>query len=72
VNQWILCGIAAPRGLPAAELAARSPVFASAALAEDIGAGMRAAAAMAREGDRIVVCGSFLSVAPALQLLGLY
>jgi folylpolyglutamate synthase/dihydropteroate synthase len=47
-------------------------VFASAALAEDIGAGMHAAAAMAREGDRIVVCGSFLSVAPALQLLGLY
>jgi dihydrofolate synthase / folylpolyglutamate synthase len=72
VDQWFLCGIAAPRGLPAAELAARSPVFAAAGLADDICAGMRAAAQVAQEGDRIVVCGSFLSVAPALQQLGLY
>jgi len=72
VDQWFLCGIAAPRGLPAAELAARSPVFAAAGLADDIRAGMRQAAQVAREGDRIVVCGSFLSVAPALQQLGLY
>jgi dihydrofolate synthase/folylpolyglutamate synthase len=72
VDQWFICGIDAPRGLPAAELAARSPVFAGATLAGDIGAGMHLAAGAARPGDRIVVCGSFLAVAPALQLLGLY
>jgi hypothetical protein len=33
---------------------------------------MRQAARAARAGDRIVVCGSFLAVAPALQQLGLY
>jgi hypothetical protein len=33
---------------------------------------MRAAAAASRPGDRIVVCGSFLAVAPALAQLGLY
>ncbi len=72
VDQWVLCGIDAPRGLPAADLAARSPVFASALLTADIAAGMRAAAKAAQEGDRIVVCGSFLTVAPAMQQLGLY
>lgn len=72
VDQWFICGIDAPRGLPAAELAARSPVFAGATLAVDIGAGMRLAAGAAGPGDRIVVCGSFLTVAPALQQLGLY
>lgn len=72
VDQWFLCGIAAPRGLNALQLAQRSGVFAAATLAEDIAAGMRAAAAASRPGDRIVVCGSFLAVAPALVQLGLY
>jgi dihydrofolate synthase/folylpolyglutamate synthase len=72
VQQWFLCGISAPRGLTAAELAARSPVFAGAALVGDVAAGMRAAAAAAQPGDRILVCGSFLTVAPALTLLGLH
>ncbi|HTQ35756.1 MAG TPA: bifunctional tetrahydrofolate synthase/dihydrofolate synthase [Steroidobacteraceae bacterium] len=72
VDRWFLCGIEAPRGLTAVALAARSPVFAGAALATDIAGGMRLAAQAARPGDRIVVCGSFLAVAPALQLLGLY
>jgi dihydrofolate synthase/folylpolyglutamate synthase len=67
-----LCGIAAPRGLTAAQLAARSPHFATAGQCDDIAAGMLAAAGQARPGDRIVVCGSFLAVAPALQRLGLY
>ncbi len=48
------------------------PVFADAELASDIAAGMRQAASAARPGDRIVVCGSFLAVAPALHQLGLY
>ena len=72
VDEWILCGIAAPRGLTAAQLAARAPQFATATLEADVAAGMRTAAMRARPGDRIVVCGSFLTVAPALQLLGLY
>jgi dihydrofolate synthase/folylpolyglutamate synthase len=72
IDQWFLCGVDAPRGLSAAALAARSPVFANARLATDIAAGMREAAGAARAGDRIVVCGSFLAVAPALQQLGLY
>jgi dihydrofolate synthase/folylpolyglutamate synthase len=72
VDQWFLCGIAAPRGLTAAELAARSPVFAGASLTADIATGMRAAAGAATPGDRIVVCGSFLAVAPALAQLGLF
>lgn len=67
-----LCGIDAPRGLTAAALAARAPEFARAVQCGDIAAGMRAAAAEARPGDRIVVCGSFLAVAPALERLGLY
>ncbi len=72
VQQWFLCGISAPRGLSAAALATRSPVFADATLVGDVVAGMRAAAAAAQPGDRILVCGSFLTVAPALALLGLH
>jgi dihydrofolate synthase/folylpolyglutamate synthase len=72
VDQWFLCGIDAPRGLAAGQLAARSPVFAGAVLSSDVAEGMRRAAAAALPGDRIVVCGSFLTVAPAMQQLGLY
>lgn len=72
VDRWFLCGVDAPRGLTAAALAARSPVFEGATLAGDIAAGMAQAARAAQPGDRIVVCGSFLAVSPALQLLGLY
>jgi dihydrofolate synthase/folylpolyglutamate synthase len=71
-DRIFVCGIAAPRGLTAAQLAARAPEFAPAAQCADIAAGMHAAADEARPGDRIVVCGSFLAVAPALERLGLY
>jgi dihydrofolate synthase/folylpolyglutamate synthase len=72
VDEWVVCGIDAPRGLSAALLASRSPVFGKATQAVDIVAGMHTAAARAQPGDRIVVCGSFLAVAPAMQQLGLY
>lgn len=72
VDRWILCGIDAPRGLAASELAARAPEFADAELAQDIPAGMHQAAKQARAGDRIVVCGSFLAVAPAMVQLGIH
>jgi len=71
-DEWILCGVDAPRGLTAQQLALRAPQFTSAMQQPDIAAGMQAAAARAAPGDRIVVCGSFLTVAPALQRLGLY
>jgi dihydrofolate synthase / folylpolyglutamate synthase len=71
-DAWIVCGIDAPRGLSAAGLALRSDIFRGAQQAASIQDGMRLAAAQARAGDRIVVCGSFLAVAPALQALGLY
>jgi dihydrofolate synthase / folylpolyglutamate synthase len=71
-DEWVLCGIDAPRGLSSTQLADRSAVFASARQAPDIRQGMRLAASLAKPADRIVVCGSFLAVAPALQELGLY
>jgi len=72
IDDWYLCGVEAPRGLAAAALAQRSPVFADAAQAASVGEALRQAAAAAQPGDRIVVCGSFLVVAPALEQLGLY
>jgi dihydrofolate synthase / folylpolyglutamate synthase len=71
-DQWILCGIDDPRGLAPAALAARSPVFAGALEATDIPAGIARARGLAKAGDRVVICGSFLAVAPALATLGLY
>jgi len=71
-DEWILCGIDAPRGLTAVQLAQRAPEFADAQQVADVRAGMHAAASRSRPGDRIVVCGSFLSVTPALECLGLY
>jgi dihydrofolate synthase / folylpolyglutamate synthase len=72
VDEWILCGIDAPRGLDAAVLRARSGIFAGAKVATDVRAGMRLAAGLATSGDRILVCGSFLTVTPSLEILGLY
>jgi dihydrofolate synthase/folylpolyglutamate synthase len=71
VDEWVLCGIDAPRGLSAPALARRAMHFESARLAIDIPAGMRLARSLARTGDRIVVCGSFLAVSPALKTLGI-
>jgi len=68
-DQWILCGIDQPRGLTAVELSQRAPQFAGAQLADDIAAGVARAQTLAMPGDRVVVCGSFLAVAPALQAL---
>ncbi|MEO8316348.1 MAG: bifunctional tetrahydrofolate synthase/dihydrofolate synthase [Pseudomonadota bacterium] len=71
VDQWVICGVDAPRGLSAAGLVSRSAVFVDAQQATDVVNGMHVAAAQAQPGDRIVVCGSFLAVAPAMQRLGL-
>jgi dihydrofolate synthase/folylpolyglutamate synthase len=68
-DEWILCGIDDPRGLTPSALAARSSVFAGAREAADIPAGIALARTLTKPGDRVVVCGSFLAVAPALAAL---
>ena len=70
-DRWILCGINEPRGLTAAQLAQRSGHFAGAEQVADIAAGVALAQRLAVPGDRVVVCGSFLAVAPAMAALGL-
>ncbi|MET0291513.1 MAG: bifunctional tetrahydrofolate synthase/dihydrofolate synthase [Steroidobacteraceae bacterium] len=70
-DEWILCGIDDPRGLAPSALAARSSVFAGAREAKDIPAGIALARSLVKAGDRVVICGSFLAVAPALATLGL-
>jgi dihydrofolate synthase / folylpolyglutamate synthase len=71
IDEWWLATTHGARGASGAELAARTaphlekPVH----LAADIEGGCAAALAAARAGDRIVVFGSFHSVAPALDWL---
>jgi dihydrofolate synthase/folylpolyglutamate synthase len=73
IDSWIACSIDAPRGLTAQALVARSGLPAAGALQEQsIAAGLARASELARPGDRVVVFGSFLTVGPALQWLGLY
>jgi dihydrofolate synthase/folylpolyglutamate synthase len=73
VQSWVLCSIGEPRGLSAAQLQARlDPGLAVVAQAPDVAAGCARAAALAQPGDRVLVCGSFHTVGPALQWLGLY
>jgi len=71
-DAWYLAQLEGPRALSTAELAARMPA-ASRVLAQSPGvdAACDAARAAARPGDRIVVFGSFLTVGPALDFLGL-
>jgi dihydrofolate synthase / folylpolyglutamate synthase len=73
VQEWVLCSIDEPRGLGAAALQARlAPGLAVAALEPGVAQGCARAAALAVPGDRILACGSFHTVGPALQWLGLY
>jgi dihydrofolate synthase/folylpolyglutamate synthase len=73
IDHWILCTLPGPRGTSAAELAARLALPASSfELAASVPAGLELARLAARDGDRIVVCGSFFSVGPALKWLRIY
>lgn len=69
VTAWYVGGIAAPRGLSGKALAARLQLLDSVpnAVEEDVAAAYDAAIAAAQPGDRIVVCGSFFSVAAILS-----
>lgn len=73
VSAWIACSIPEARGLGSGELAARlrgtgRPIVE----APSVAAGCALAQAQAKPGDRIVAFGSFHTVGPALQFLGLY
>lgn len=73
IDAWVLAGIAEPRGLDAATLAQRLPERCRVvARHETVAAACAAARARAVPGDRIVVFGSFHTVGPALEWLGLY
>jgi dihydrofolate synthase / folylpolyglutamate synthase len=73
IDRWIVCSLPGPRGTDAGDLAvrlARDPQTVE--LAVSVTAGCEAARAAARPGDRVVVCGSFYTVGPALQWLRIY
>lgn len=74
VDHWILAPLPPPRGLDAAALAerlaprVRAPVVAAPSVVQ----ACETAREAARPGDRVVVCGSFHTVGPALEWLELY
>jgi dihydrofolate synthase / folylpolyglutamate synthase len=71
VDGWFLCGLEGPRGISASELARRvQAVVPNPVLAGCVREACEAARAAARTGDRVVVCGSFHTVGPALEWLG--
>lgn len=73
IDGWVLCTLDGPRGRTAAELAERlGSLVANPALASSVAGGCAAARAMAQPGDRVVVFGSFHTVGPALEWLGVY
>jgi dihydrofolate synthase/folylpolyglutamate synthase len=73
IDRWIVCALPGPRGTSAAHLAARlaRPPH-SVELATSVEAGCELARALARPGDRVVVCGSVYTVGPALRWLRIY
>ncbi len=73
VDHWLLCSLTGPRALSDAALqqrlgAQRAPVE----LAGSVEDATHRAAQLARPGDRVVVCGSFHTVGPALEVRQLY
>ena len=72
-DHWLLCTLAEARGLTAAELQARmgGPSAATERF-DDVTAASGRAQQLARPGDRVLVCGSFHTVGPALQARQLY
>jgi dihydrofolate synthase / folylpolyglutamate synthase len=74
VDTWFAASLPGPRGLDAGALAARlrPRVRGGVATADSVAAACAAAQAAARPGDRVVACGSFHTVGPVLEWLGLY
>ena len=72
VDEWVLAGLEGPRGCDAEGLRRRLPSRCrSSVLAADVAEACAAALAIAKPCDRIVVLGSFHTVGPALDWLGL-
>jgi dihydrofolate synthase/folylpolyglutamate synthase len=70
---WIACALPGPRGGSAATLAARlAPSIRVAQQADSVAAGCALARTLARPGDRVLVFGSFVTVAAALEWLELH
>lgn len=68
VDHWLLCALSGPRALAPEELRSRMGTLRGAVeLPGDVAAAVERASALARAGDRVVVCGSFHTVGPALQ-----
>jgi dihydrofolate synthase/folylpolyglutamate synthase len=73
VDHWILCALPGPRGTSAEQLAERLQLPApKVTLATSVEAGCEAARKSTRQGDRVLVFGSFYTVGPVLQWLGIY
>ena len=73
VDHWIVCALPGPRGGSAGELAWRLKLdTGNVTLADSVLRGCELARALSRPGDRVVVFGSFHTVGPALEWLGLY
>ena len=73
IDHWFLCALEGPRALNAEQLQLRlNSIHGSVELCRDVKSASAAAASLARPGDRVLVCGSFHTVGPALQARGLY
>lgn len=74
VSAWVCAGVPGDRGLTGAALAARvraateRPVRAM----DSVAGALALARSRAGPGDRVVVCGSFRTIGPALAWLGIY
>jgi dihydrofolate synthase/folylpolyglutamate synthase len=73
VDHWIVCSLGGPRGTSAEALAGRMALpRPKVTLATSVEEGCSMARGTAKPGDRVLVFGSFHTVGPALQWLGLY
>jgi dihydrofolate synthase / folylpolyglutamate synthase len=72
IDTWIAVTLDGPRALSRADLVRRLPAGAAVdAHAGDVASACRRARELANPGDRVVVFGSFLTVGPALEFLGI-
>jgi dihydrofolate synthase/folylpolyglutamate synthase len=73
VDHWILCALPGPRGISAEHLAEQLQLPATkVTLATSVDAGCEIARKSTGAGDRVLVFGSFYTVGPVLQRLGIY
>jgi len=72
IDAWIPVTLAGPRAVSAEQIARQLPANASVLVhAGDVAEACRAARAATRPHDRVLVFGSFLTVGPALEFLGI-